>query len=225
MCSSRPSSLLRFSRRDALLLAVGAVSVFVLSQASNRLQRTAGIPWRQNVQQQEWLFDEADPENVETHRTLPTQGARKHLETVVGPHVFDSAPNAQLHPTQLLQHAPGWTAFENLYMSNGTLYLVTSDEIVDSSMGRTGWPLIRMMTSTGLPGYATPESILEREPTDRDMAFITPEEANRRWGHRVSDVSGVSVRLTETCSPQSTDLLFQWLFNDPPQFLNHYYRE
>lgn len=46
---------------------------------------------------------------------------------------------------------------------------------------------------SGLPGYATEESVKEREPTDQDIAFITPIEAASRWGEDIYTVSGTSV--------------------------------
>jgi hypothetical protein len=67
----------------------------------------------------------------------------------------------------------------DLYMSNGTLYIVAAES------DRGSWPDFRYITSTGLPGYNTPENIAAREPTERDMAFITPEEAFQRWGPSV----------------------------------------
>lgn len=80
-------------------------------------------------------------------------------------------------------------------MSNGTFYLVSSDPSV------AGFPEIRMMTSTGLPAFNTPENIALREPTELDMAIITPDGAKRRWGrdplkiesHRVWSVEGITV--------------------------------
>ncbi|EIN11742.1 hypothetical protein PUNSTDRAFT_63324 [Punctularia strigosozonata HHB-11173 SS5] len=108
-----------------------------------------------------------------------------------------------LPETRIMQHAPGWTIFENIYMSNGTLFIL-------SEKGRTEFPGISLMTSTGLPAANTPESIQERMPTDRDMDFVTPAQAKERWGgpagNRVWSVEGNTV-----------------LFNDPSQFLDHYY--
>ena len=101
--------------------------------------------------------------------------------------------------TKILAHAPGWTIFRNLYMSNGTLYIVRNDPLNDDEGDFAAvdqWPLVRMMTSTGLPGYTTEQSIREREPTDKDMAFITQAEAAFRWGERVYTVSGTSVSTT-----------------------------
>ena len=106
-----------------------------------------------------------------------------------------------LPPTSIIYHAPGWTLFRNLYMSNGTLYIISSD--------RSMFPEIRMMTSTGLPADSTPENLAAREPTTENMDFITPEEAHRRWGanpirgekHRVLSVEGNTV-INPTCPPE-----------------------
>ncbi|KZT72152.1 hypothetical protein DAEQUDRAFT_809411 [Daedalea quercina L-15889] len=112
----------------------------------------------------------------------------------------------ELPETTVLSHAPGWTVFQNLYMSNGTLYIVTSEP--------ASFPHIRMVTSTGLAAENTPENIAAREPTERDMDVISPAEARRRWGsnpdrgerNRVWSVGGNTV-----------------LVNEPSQFLDHYY--
>lgn len=71
-------------------------------------------------------------------------------------------------------------------MSNGTFFIITDDP--------AKFPAIRMITSTGLPADSEPGNVEAREPTSRDMAFMTPEEARRRWGDRVWDVEGTTVR-------------------------------
>ncbi|KAG8952904.1 hypothetical protein FRC04_003355 [Tulasnella sp. 424] len=100
--------------------------------------------------------------------------------------------------TKLLKHAPGWTIFDNVYMSGGTMFIVT-DEPAE-------WPAIRMMTSTGLRAENTPENIATREPTDKDMRIISTREAEQLFGKRVWAVEGLS-----------------FLINDPGQFVSHYY--
>ena len=75
--------------------------------------------------------------------------------------------------TSIIAHAPGWTIFRNLYMSNGTLYILSSNR---------SFPEFRLMTSTGLPAQRTPENIAAREPTPNNMDYLTPEEALTRWG-------------------------------------------
>ncbi|KAF8891040.1 hypothetical protein BD779DRAFT_1515909 [Infundibulicybe gibba] len=107
--------------------------------------------------------------------------------------------------TSILAHAPGWTLFRNLYMSNGTLLILSDNQ---------SFPEIRLMTSTGLPAENTPENIATREPTAYDMEFITPEAAQRLWGG-----SAIDGEKSRVWSVSGNTLLF----NDPSQFLRHYY--
>ncbi|KIK51000.1 hypothetical protein GYMLUDRAFT_409790 [Collybiopsis luxurians FD-317 M1] len=110
--------------------------------------------------------------------------------------------------TTILHHTPGYTVFRNLYMSNGTLYILASaDE-------RGSLPEIRMMASTSLEADNSPENIAAREPTPYVMDIIDPEEAKNRWGGDVEKGVRNSV-FTVTGNTV--------LFNDPPQFLRHYY--
>jgi hypothetical protein len=89
----------------------------------------------------------------------------------------------EIPPTELVSHAPGWTIFRNLYMADGTLFIVTSNP--------ESFPTIDLMTSTGHPALSTPESIAERRPTDLGMAVITPQEAHRRWGGQSKDLNNI----------------------------------
>ena len=98
-----------------------------------------------------------------------------------------SVANSNLPDTLILAHAPGWTLFRNLYMSNGTLFVVASES------DRSSFPEVRMMASHPLVAYNTPENIAAREPSNFDMTFITPEEAKTRWGDRILPVEGNTV--------------------------------
>ncbi|KAI0674799.1 hypothetical protein C8Q78DRAFT_1075167 [Trametes maxima] len=108
--------------------------------------------------------------------------------------------------TTVLSHAPGWTVFRNIYMSNGTMYIVTSRP--------SSFPDISLITSTGLPAENTPENIAARMPTSEDMAFITPEEARDLWG---GDLDRLEKNRIWTV-PGNT-----FIINEPAQFLGHYY--
>ena len=172
-----PSRILTFriTRLHCFLIVVGALSVVLLSPLTTFYM---SLIWRAS---NEFVPD----------RRLPSGNSTRQSES----------------GTKILAHAPGWTIFRNLYTSNGTLYIVR-DDLLNGEEGDflavEQWPLVRMMTSTGLPGYATEESIKEREPTDQDMAFITPAEAASRWGGNVYTVSGTSVRthLNMCLAPQ-----------------------
>lgn len=55
------------------------------------------------------------------------------------------------------------------------------------------------MTSTGLRALNTPENIALREPTEKNMDFLTPEQAHQRWAsedestYRVLSIKGNTV--------------------------------
>ncbi|KAG6884390.1 hypothetical protein C0993_011619 [Termitomyces sp. T159_Od127] len=129
------------------------------------------------------------------------------------------AAAGDLPQTSIIAHAPGWTLFRDLYMSNGTLYIV----------GEAGeFPAVRMMTSTGLVAYNTPESIAAREPTAHDMDFVAPAHARARWSGGVRVVEGNTVSAARAMRAEHRTLTMrrgraQFLFNDPDQFLGHYY--
>jgi len=63
-------------------------------------------------------------------------------------------------------------------MSNGTLYIVTSN--------RQLIPEIRMITSTGLIALNTPENIAAREPTEKDIQRTLPGSWARKRGRNRS---------------------------------------
>ncbi|KAG8694070.1 hypothetical protein FRC11_002444, partial [Ceratobasidium sp. 423] len=55
-----------------------------------------------------------------------------------------------LPQTNLVKHGAGWTIFEIIYMSNGTMYIVTDDS--------SKWPKRRMMIDTGITALlSTPQ--------------------------------------------------------------------
>ncbi|KAJ7615753.1 hypothetical protein DFH06DRAFT_1286133 [Mycena polygramma] len=112
----------------------------------------------------------------------------------------------ELPPTTLVAHAPGWTLFKNLYMSNDTFFIVTDLP--------TEFPEIRMMASTPLKAENTPENIAAREPTEWNMRTISRAEGQKMWGGDVRN--GKANRVLSV--PGNTVLV-----NEPTQFLRHYY--
>ena len=77
--------------------------------------------------------------------------------------------------TEIVQHAPGWTVFKNLYMSNGTFYVV-------SDKPRSEFPELLYILSVPIPALNTPENIQARLPTEQEMDFIGVDDALLRWG-------------------------------------------
>ncbi|BEI89207.1 uncharacterized protein CcaverHIS019_0205690 [Cutaneotrichosporon cavernicola] len=99
--------------------------------------------------------------------------------------------------TKMLGHTPGWTMFEQLYLFNGQLYVVTPN--------RGDWPELRMLTSTGVGANSDPGNAQAREPTGGEIIFIQADEAYRIWGDNVYRMRGMT-----------------WLWNDG-NFIDHYY--
>ncbi|TDL21871.1 hypothetical protein BD410DRAFT_771196 [Rickenella mellea] len=102
--------------------------------------------------------------------------------------------------TTVVAHAPGWTMFDQLYVLNGTLYIVSST--------RSTFPELRFMYSTGAEVQIDPdlEQDAKRLPTDKEIRIISPIEARRIFGTSATRIDGPN-----------------WLVNDPKQYITHYY--
>ncbi|KAK7058792.1 hypothetical protein VNI00_001416 [Paramarasmius palmivorus] len=191
------------SKRDTILIILGATFMhfcakfLVLSDppSSDSIILSTHIPGLSN----EIVIDA--PLRPPKQKSPVTITKTVVVEPTAASHLFPMDTSQTLPQTVLIHHAPGYTLFRNLYMSDGTLFVVTDD--------RDAFPEIRMMTSTGLPAENTPENIAQREPTARDMQFISPEEATIRWGGSQKSVIPVTGNTL--------------LVNDPRQFLRHYY--
>ncbi|KZV88453.1 hypothetical protein EXIGLDRAFT_696691 [Exidia glandulosa HHB12029] len=103
-------------------------------------------------------------------------------------------------PTRILNHAAGWTIFENLYMSNGTFFVVRD-------LSPEELPEKKFVLSRSNFSYDNYYDFKAREPTDEDLQYITPAEAARRWEYGAWGISGNT-----------------WIFPYPPvTLLRHYY--
>ncbi|KAF9555117.1 hypothetical protein CPC08DRAFT_146556 [Agrocybe pediades] len=207
------------SRRDAFLLLIGASTMHIWSLffgQSIGLSDQQHIIVDTHVQQEVQNFTKFETiirHKTDTETLTQTKTSTQTITSVATPTATSRAvlPFDPVPPTELLAHAPGWTLFRNLYMSEGTLFIVADEK------DRHVFPEIRMMTSTGLEAENTPENIAMREPTDKNMRIISPEEARRRW---VYPISGTEEKeLNRVWSVEGNTLLF----NDPKQFLRHYY--
>lgn len=165
------------SRRDAFLLLIGAFFMHMCSMLFS----------------QQTIFIDAHQSTVD-HTVTSTQFRIRPVtvtQTTTAVAAIETPSVAYgvlpLPDTSVLAHAPGWTLIRNLYMSNGTLFLVATES------QRSKFPEIRMMASHPLPAFNTPENIAAREPSIFDMTFITPEEAQSRWGNRILLVEGNTV--------------------------------
>jgi hypothetical protein len=183
------------TRRDAILLLLGAASMHLYSSWSPPPTGSA-IIFNTHLSSQDPLHHIPPPVQP-VDPVQPVRNLRKRPPPRDPPPPSPSPiPDIkhEIPQTELVSHAPGWTIFRNLYMADGTLFVVTSNP--------DAFPDIKLITSTGLPAENTPESIAERMPTSRDMSIISPEEARRRWGgdqstgepNRIFPIEGSTVR-------------------------------
>ena len=195
---SSPEMLPRLAAQIMCILLSSALSPFPASNAELYLQLDSDFS--PNVNQAN--ANPIPPHNHDSDRHLVDNSPIVPDAVAVAP-ARDTRPESAQEPvksavdlpavdvaykipeTIMLSHAPGWTVFRNLYMSNGTLYVVTSRP--------KSFPEIVMITSTGLAADASPENIQARIPTEKDMSFLTPEEAHDLWG---GDIENVRVRFS-----------------------------
>lgn len=202
------------SPRDAILVLLGAACMHIASTIFAPFSEPSSIVVNTHVTSHTGNSDDFQNGIYEVVHPAPLEHPDVNAAAEYPPPGFplDSNPSdslrtptqlelhvdieAEIPETTLVSHAPGWTIFRNLYMADGTLFIVTSQPEL--------FPAISLMTSTGLPAENTPESIEARMPTDRDMTVITPAEARARWGadksvvgerNRLFPVSGSTVRI------------------------------
>ncbi|KAI0067165.1 hypothetical protein BV25DRAFT_1067678 [Artomyces pyxidatus] len=149
------------SPRDAILILLGAASMHVFSFLFSPAPSSIVVNTHLSSHD---ILDEPSPD--------PTRPRQPSSQTAL-----DTSKHRIPH-TALLKHAPGWTIFQDIYMANGTFFVVTTEPET--------FPNIALITSTGLPAFNTPESIAERMPTANEIAFISPDEARRMWGGDVA---------------------------------------
>src|SRR5262249_5041448 len=179
-------TLLRtLSRRDTLLILLGALSMPIFSSLFNSpLDRSIVINthlgrYHQNLPNFEPLPPPPEPPvttHVDPHPTTTVAASTSEI-SVPKIHTETQVPVDQartLPETTILSHAPGWTIFRNLYMADGTFYIV-------SKQPSSSFPEIRHMISVAMYADVTPENIAAREPTRGDMDFLSPEHAKRLW--------------------------------------------
>ncbi|KAJ7599181.1 hypothetical protein C8J56DRAFT_916015 [Mycena floridula] len=91
-------------------------------------------------------------------------------------------------------HSHGFTLFNELYLRNGTFYILTSDPSV--------FPEKRALIARPLEVGRKHDL----EPTDQELQFLDPADANAILGNHVMRIAGLSVVLY-----------------DPDQFMHHFY--
>lgn len=91
-------------------------------------------------------------------------------------------------PTRLTTDAcvQGWTIFDNLFLLNGTVFVVSDDP--------ESVPDRKTITSTGIKVANGADAVAARLPTDREFRVVTSDEAQELFGTSAELVDGTTVR-------------------------------
>ncbi|KAJ7274863.1 hypothetical protein C8J57DRAFT_1177726 [Mycena rebaudengoi] len=108
-----------------------------------------------------------------------------------------NAPEVLLQPTTIPEEAfvHGFTVLDNIYLCNGTFYVVTADP-------STFPPRHRLLS---VPLFLGP-GVVGFEPTDAQLRFVDPVTADEIFGPAIARIDGVSI-----------------VVYDPVQFMTHFY--
>lgn len=170
--------------RDAFLVFLGAVSMHFVTTLFHPFDDLNSTWTLQSYHQEEILIDpppygervNANKHDNDNHMFGYGRGKGNKLSsTPPSTAVTLVDVTKTIRETEMIQHAPGWTVFKNLYMSNGTFYVV-------SDKPRSEFPELRYILSIAIPALATPENVQARLPTDHQMDFIGAKDAQQRWG-------------------------------------------
>ena len=162
--------------RDVFLVFLGAISMHFITTLLHPFDDLYPTWTLQSFQQEEFVIDPppyrqgASGNREDKHSPIFASDDVRGDTAVTPVDVLTTIPE-----TEMVQHAPGWTVFKNLYMSNGTFFVITDKP-------RSEFPELSYVLSVPIPALNTPENIQARLPTEREMDFIAPHEALRRWG-------------------------------------------
>ncbi|KAG6810988.1 hypothetical protein H0H92_009527 [Tricholoma furcatifolium] len=174
-------------RRDRVTFASISIAIILITILSWKTDspeaphRNAAIVTKRPslVSPQEVLADDFDAEGP-SHK----DASAKDLRPAIGP--LTIIPKGA--------HSPGFTILDNLYLRNGTFYVITPDP--------SKFPPREDMISV-------PRGLAERidlTPTDKEMQFISPDDAEGTLGKYAIRTEGLSVMVY-----------------DPTEFMSHFY--
>ncbi|KAF8338671.1 hypothetical protein F5887DRAFT_982351 [Amanita rubescens] len=106
------------------------------------------------------------------------------------------------HITKVVTHVHGFTVFENVYVRNGTFFVVHEDSVVGNSSQAEGFPPRRNII-TKIVDYGPG---VDFEPSDDELTFVRASNASNALGHFARRVKGVTV-----------------VMYDPVNFMHHFY--
>ncbi|KAG9024182.1 hypothetical protein FRB95_011966 [Tulasnella sp. JGI-2019a] len=193
-------------RRDIALIAVLTLLLYGLVEfrARTKLQYTQPSPILADSPENEAVgglgddyrdvagggkgaYPTSNPSALHYHKSSSYKSKHRNLGKVVGnlssKEQHRLALLRRFPPTELIKHAPGFTILDNVYLYNGTLYIVRTDTFPNT------FPEPRLMISNGA---ATGGSSSNSEPTDTDMQIINATQAIHMFGERAFRVQGTS---------------------------------
>lgn len=190
------------TRRECFLVALLLFALLSMSRTSIGLWESRA---QENIVQKDdsntkfaSQDDRVPTMNLDRWRTQVTWTTGRAPLTTVVTHV----PGAWLHfqPNLLLTFAfKGWTVFDNLFLLNGTVFVVSDDP--------ESVPDRNTITSTGLKIENGAEAVAARLPTDREFRVITINQAQQLFGMNANLVDGTTVRRSSCkCTSSNTRL-------------------
>lgn len=172
-------------RKTLLVLALLASFILLLSNIGIQGSLSAGFIANAILKQHR--FDEGLDGTGEAWRTRVSWSSEWDLP-IPQTNIVVHAPGTVFHsdaPVLSSHDYSGWTIFDNLYVMNGTVFVVTdAPETI---------PPRKTLTSTGIEIKGSPELVKARLPTDREMRIISPEHAIELFGSGATLIDGITV--------------------------------
>ncbi|KAF7368064.1 hypothetical protein MSAN_00872500 [Mycena sanguinolenta] len=155
------------------------------------------------------------PPEVTRYHTKPTavvQATTTTATAVTLPSVSLASLSAldlalEFPPTAIVAHAPGWTLFQNLFMSNGTFFIVTDTQ--------SDFPEIRLMASNPLAATNTQNRVLS---VDGNTVLVNePSQFLLQYYHFVAElIFGVQAFWHGAFSTPSDDVDRDYILGPHP---------
>lgn len=183
------------TRRECFLLGLLLLALLSLSRAGIgvRESRASRLVPEKVVQKYDSKFESASQDihipstDSERWRTRVTWTSNQVVpSTTIVSHVPGAQPVSQSDLLLTDACTQGWTIFDNLFLLNGTVFVVTDDP--ESAPDR------KTITSTGLKIENGDEARTARLPTDRELRVITIDEAQELFGTSADIIDGTTVR-------------------------------
>jgi hypothetical protein len=170
--------------RDVFLVFLGAVSMHFVTTLFHPFDDLNPTWTLQSYRQEEFLIDPppyGEHVNVDKNDNdnpvfdYNSGKGKKPTSSPLSTAVTPIDVTKTIPETEIIQHAPGWTVFKNLYMSNGTFYVV-------SDKPRSEFPELFYILSVAIPALDTPENTRARVTHGSPNGLSSVPRTRRRGG-------------------------------------------